>query len=216
MAQQFIVEGNDGYVLSALCLAGGLNSPIGYVGPKNYKNFVVDAGGISRVSDAIKVALANPDVTNIGVVVDANAVGCQSRIDSITNGIRRTYPDFNELITLSPTGWVGEIAQGVALGLWVMPNNQDSGYLEHFLVRLIRENDQNFVLAQQFLSEAKATGEASFTEGRDQKALLALFLAIQEEPGMNAPTAVKKGILDHTNPLAQNFLTWFDSTFQQS
>jgi len=54
MAQQFIVEGNDGYVLSALCGKVGLPIPVGGYEGKKYGKFVVDAGGISKLSDAIR------------------------------------------------------------------------------------------------------------------------------------------------------------------
>ncbi len=213
MSQQFIVEGNDAYALTALGVKYGLGFPVGY-SKKSFPKFIVKAGGIDKIAEAVKTALQDEDVTNIGVVVDANDVGVESRIDRISAAIRSAYPDTQFNIELSEAGWVAELKPGLTFGLWVMPDNASPGYLEHFLVRLIVEDSPELALATGFLAQTKATDNPQFTEVKDQKALLALYLAIQSQPGMNPQTAISKGLLDHQKPLAQNFLTWFTSTFQ--
>lgn len=213
MAQQFIVEGNDGYVLSALCEKAGLGLPVGY-SERSYRDFVVSAGGIDNITTAIQDALDNRDVTNVGVVVDANAVGIQSRINKVESAIRKAHPGFNGKIELTASGWTIEIQPNLTFGLWVMPNNHDLGYLEHFLIELIAEDDESLALSQRFLTEAKAAGNPKFSEIKEQKVLMALFLALQDEPGMNTQTAVRKGLFNHTHPQAQHFLRWFETTFR--
>lgn len=213
MAQRLIVEGKDGYVLSALCKAQGLALPSGYHG-RAYENFVVNAGGISQISDAIKVALLDPTTTNIGIVIDANQVGVSGRQQSILAAIRRAYPDYNGSIEVGERGWSAEIKSGLTLGLWIMPDNRNSGYLEHFLTQLIRPDNPRLALANRFLEQAIAEELEGFKDARHQKALLSLFLALQEEPGMNYQTAVAKGVFNHRHPSAQDFLTWFAETFR--
>lgn len=206
MAQQFIVEGKDGYVLSALCEKSGLGLPEGY-NKRSYKNFVVKAGGISNIAEAIRTALQGSDVTNVGVVVDANDVGLGSRIDSVTNAIRAVVPGFTTLGAVSPQGWTVELPNGKTFGLWIMPDNESNGYLEHFLVKLISEDDSNYERAKQFLAQTLGdSDEVNFSEIRKQKALLALFFALQDEPGMSAQTAIAKGVLKHGHPLPKNIL----------
>jgi len=97
MAQQFIVEGNDGYVLSALCGKVGLPIPVGGYEGKKYGKFVVDAGGISKLSDAIRIALANTSNTNIGVVIDANGAGVPNRVNRTTPVIPPPFPYLHPL-----------------------------------------------------------------------------------------------------------------------
>lgn len=213
MVQQFIVEGNDGYVLSALGTKHGLGYPVGY-NKNSYKEFIVKAGGIDNVSIAITDALDNEDVSNIGVVIDANDVGVASRVARVTAAIRSAYSDVDFTIEPTEQGWVKELKPGLTFGLWVMPDNVSPGYLEHFLARLIAEDSPDLALAKDFLTQTKATGNPQFPAIKDQKALLALYLAIQSQPGMNPQTAIRKGLLSHQKPLAQNFLTWFTNTFQ--
>jgi len=213
MVQQFIVEGKDGYVLSALCEKGGLGMPLGYT-KRSYKDFVVNAGGIANITEAIRTTLEDEDVTNIGVVVDANDVGFASRYVGIAGAIKEIFPQLTPNIESSRQGWTRELKPGLTFGLWVMPDNSSPGYLEHFLTRLIEPTDESLRLAKKFFSETKSSEAVRFTQVKDQKALLSLFLAIQEEPGMNAQTAIKKGLLKHDHPLAQNFLAWFAATFQ--
>ncbi|MFT6000900.1 MAG: hypothetical protein ACI81P_003366 [Neolewinella sp.] len=213
MAQQFIVEGNDAYVLTALGTKQGLGYPSGY-NKQSFKNFVVKAGSITKIPEAIRTALQDEDVTNIGVVVDANEVGVQSRIDSISASIRQVSPGVDFNIELSPQGWITELKDGLTFGLWVMPDNASPGYLEHFLARLIPNDDTDLALAEELLRLTKAAGNPKFPATRDQKAILSLFLAIQRQPGMSPQTAISNGLLDHQNLLSQNFLTWFTGTFR--
>lgn len=213
MAQQFIVEGKDGFVLSALCKKQGLSMPTGY-DARTYSDFVIDAGGVDQVSVALEAALEDEDNTNIGVVVDANSVGITRRITGLERVIKKIFPVFQEPITLTPKGWSAKVSGSLRVGIWVMPDNTNPGYLEHFLAEIIPPNDRNFILAQRFLEETKAAGQPSFPALREQKALLALFLSLQEEPGMNAQTAMAKGIFNHQHPLAQNFVAWFENTFE--
>lgn len=213
MAQKFIVEGKDGYVLSALCQAQSLDPPSGYT-KRSYRDFVVNAGGRDNVAEAIRTSIDNKDVTNIGVVIDANDAGIASRQDSIVSAIRLAHPTFNQTIRVGKFGWTGEIKPGLNFGLWIMPNNNEPGYLEHFLTQLIEPDNPRLILAQNFLEQAIAQDLEGFKSVRQQKALLSLFLALQEEPGMNYPTAVAKGIFNSNHPLAQDFITWFRSTFR--
>ena len=214
MAQQFIVEGNDGYILSTLCEVAGFGLPVGYTA-KSYPRFVDKSKGIAAVPELLRNALQKPEMTNIGIVIDANDAGITSRLQGINMVIQDVFPRGELREQRENSGWVTNLAPELTIGLWIMPDNASPGYLEHFLMQLVEPGNPHLQLAQEFLGRVlDGEEETKFPLGRIQKALMVLFLAIQDEPGMSPVTAIRKGLLNHRAPLAQHFLTWFQTTFQ--
>lgn len=217
MAQKLILEGNEGYVLSEILKLSNASLPLGYPSKEEYvKDFLKSVNSINNVARALIEQINDPTVTNVGIVVDANSKGPRARFDSIKNTLAKHLPAVaNWNFTAdSDTGWVADVAPDFRVGLWVMPNNKDNGYFEHFLTQLIDPNDPSLKLAQQMLEQVAKSGHQRFPDLRTQKALLAIFLAIQQEPGMSPTTALRKGLLNHQHPLAQRFVAWYQQTFR--
>lgn len=216
MAQRLILEGNEGYVLSEILKLSNSRLPSGYPTTEEYvENFLRSVRGVRNVRGALVEQIKDVSVTNVGIIVDANSKGAKARFDSIHDTVREYLPEamdwaFSEE---APYGWIGDLTPNFRLGLWVMPNNRDNGYFEHFLTELIAPTDASFIEAQEILSSLQAKGKRRFKDIRTRKALLALFLAIQEEPGMSELTALRKGLLRHEHPLAKRFVRWYEETF---
>lgn len=216
MAQKLILEGNEGYVLSEILKLSNSRLPLGYPTTEQYvEEFLKSVRGFTNVKQALIEQIEAPEVTNVGIIVDANNKGSKARFDSIKTTLSQNLPQVNNwnFVAESPSGWVADVALNFRIGLWVMPNNNDHGYFEHFLTQLIDPADQSFIAAQEILSSAQEGGQQRFPDLRSQKALLALYLAIQKEPGMSAVTALRKGLLGHNHPLAQRFVSWYEQTF---
>ena len=217
MAQVLILEGNEGYVLSEILKRSKAKLPLGYPTKEEYiKEFLESVNGIKNVRKTLIRQLQEPKVTNIGIIVDANSAGAQARFRSIKDVLERQIPEVaNWRFTQeAPSGWALDALPNLRIGLWVMPNNRDNGYFEHFLLELIDPNDESLRLAEKLLQEAVDSGSTRFPALRRQKALLAIFLALQEEPGMQPTTAVKKGLIRHDSPLARHFVSWYENTFR--
>lgn len=216
MAQQLIVEGNDAIVLANILMKRGLNPPKGYSNPSKFTNkFVKQAGSISQVELTLENALNQPDLTNIGIIVDADQVGaterCQTLAAKIATTLNQATP--NELI-LPEIGFIWEVSDSLKIGIWVMPNNQDNGYLEHFLLELIDANNTTFQFAQNKLAELMEQEFCEFTAIKKQKALLHTYLAWQKNPGLPMGTAVQAKYLNAKSPQATNFENWFQQIFE--
>jgi len=219
MAQQLIVEGNDAIAISNLMRKKRLNSPLGYSDPIKFKKeFIKSAKGIDNISYAINEALTRTttdDIKNLGIIVDANQVGPQSRFSSIIKQIKsklKLSPP--EKWKLSKNGFYHQISQDLKIGVWVMPNNQDKGYLEHFISTLIPENDLTLQSAQTSVEAIMKTDHCKFSEAKKQKALLHTFLAWQKQPGLPMGTAIQANILKTQSPIANTFEDWFKNTFE--
>ena len=137
MAQQLIVEGNDSIVIANLLRKRKLLPPLGYSEPVKFRDeFIKNAGGFNKITKAVEVALDNPALSNIGIIVDANEEGAAKRLAFIRAKIEEKIT-INQSITIGG----GTILQsdGLSIGIWIMPDNQNNGYLEHFLASLITQ-----------------------------------------------------------------------------
>jgi len=135
MEQRLIVEGNDAIVLSNIFQKRKINPPKGYRNAKKFKDeFVKVAGGIDRIEIALIEELQSPDVTNIGIIVDANTVGVESRFSMLKNIIEETLNiTFPTEAIFTKDGFGFQLLDNLYLGIWIMPDNQNNGYLEHFV-----------------------------------------------------------------------------------
>lgn len=217
MAQILIMEGNEGYVLSEILKLSGSQLPEGYPSTEEYvRDFLRSVRGIGNVKKTLIQQIKDTSVTNVGIIIDANSKGPKARFDSIKGTLEQYLPEVNNWsFEENPeTGWVAEVAPDFRIGLWVMPDNRGNGYFEHFLTALIDPDNPTYLLANRLLEQVVNDEAKAFPDVRSQKALLALFLAIQDEPGMSPLTALRKSLLRHDHPLAQNFVRWYEATFQ--
>lgn len=217
MAQQLIVEGKDSIVLTNILMKRGLTKtpPLGYSTKEKYvEEFINEAGSVSNVKFALENALNQPDISNIGVVVDANAQGFESRIQSILDKVSEVLGVDQTSFSFDDSGFVFEPIQNLKIGIWVMPNNSDEGYLEHFVSELIEPNDRTFQHAQNVVNELLQKDWCNFSEIKKQKAILHTYLAWQKSPGLPMGTAVQAGYINAISPNASNFQTWFENTFE--
>lgn len=215
MAQRLIVEGKDAIALASLAQKRGLPPPLGYESKLKFKTaFVTVGGGDAGAIKAFEQVIAkpNPDLTNIGLVLDANDKGFEARWREVRSILE---PHFD---TLPETG--GQKGPYVitengmpTVGIWIMPDNASPGYLEHFLAGLVPEEDDIWQYAKDTVA---GMPHKPFHPPKEQKALLHTWLAWQKEPGMPFGQAIQAGYFDHTAATVQTFLDWFSSTFQLS
>jgi hypothetical protein len=91
-----------------------------------------------------------------------------------------------------------------------MPNNQESGSLETFLVKLVPAGNACWQYAVQATQTAIGKG---CIVGNEAKAALRAWLAWQDAPGLPFGTALKAGIFNHDSPEALSFVLWFKQLF---
>lgn len=214
MAQQLIVEGNDAISIANLLKKRRLLPPEGYHEPVKFRDeFIKNAGGFNKVPKALEEALDNPALTNIGVIVDANDAGAEKRWDTIIAVLTtKLDPESIEKHVESGSGKIIK-AEHLTIGIWIMPDNQNNGYLEHFLSSLIPAEDKIWPFVQKQVDALKQQGLQVFSDAKKQKALLHTWLAWQKEPGKPFGQAAELGYFDVNSPMLENFEQWFRATF---
>lgn len=208
MVQRLLVEGTtDMHVIANLCKTH-LSPPKGYETEKKFRKFVQLGESINGVKEQIPVLLKQSGLTNLGIVVDADE-NPQGRWESIRNILNKA----GYLSLPKEPNKEGLLINHV-IGVWIMPNNQSRGYLEHFVEGLIPENDQLFERAKNTTEKLKQDQIAKFKELAKQKADIHTWLAWQETPGLPIGMAISAGYFDAKASTASPFIAWMKKTFQ--
>jgi len=214
MQQRLIVEGNDAIVLANILMKKGISPPKDYSNPTKFKErFVKVAGSISKINATLKEQIDSPDVERIGIIVDANSKGAENRFKSLIDFIQKeTEEDFGSA-KLTPEGFHYKLKDKRVIGIWVMPDNQNEGYLENFVGSLIEDTNQTWQFVNAKVNELLQQDFCQFTKIKEQKALIHTYLAWQKSPGLPMGTAVEAGFLNYESPLVDRFINWFKNTF---
>jgi len=216
MSQILIVEGSDAIVLSKLCKIRRLPPPIGYASEEKFRTeFVKNAGGFGNAMIDFGEALRNYANTNIGLVVDANDQGPESRWAKIKSILATHFSeDTLHSVSPNPRGIIVQEPGFPKVGIWIMPDNQGPGYLEHFVANMIPEGDKVLSFAEKTITQLEKEDFCKFKAAKRQKALVHTWLAWQEEPGKPFGIALESKYLNADAPAVEPFLDWMKHTFQ--
>ncbi|MBX2928546.1 MAG: hypothetical protein KF852_11970 [Saprospiraceae bacterium] len=216
MAQQLIVEGNDAIVLANLMRLRGVPPPVRYSDPLKFKDeFIKQAGGIDKVLFVLREALDNPELTNIGLIVDANEQGPASRWQAIRSCLAGKIPEsLLSGVVLQAEGICIRAETIPTISIWIMPDNVSKGYLEHFVAQLIPSDDALLTYAEGVIDDMTSRELNRFSDAKRQKALLHSWLAWQRRPGLPFGAAFDAGFLDRSAASADAFAHWFQNAFE--
>lgn len=158
-------------------------------------------------------------LTRIGVLIDMDYT-----LDSLTPIKQQNIHQLSK--ALNPHGFVlrhqTSDAQGLffdnndfdnPLGVWMMPDNEQEGYLEHWIKGTIRHPQQShFTKAKQFI---ESFDPPYFKPTATVKAEIYTWLAIQPKPSQDLSRCLspKYDLLDKNAPSYQNFRNWLLTTF---
>jgi hypothetical protein len=221
MIQKLIVEGdNDIHLITRLCLKKGIKNIQHYENESEYKlRFVTNAGGKEEAKKALKIVLdkEKDPQSNIGIVVDADSETDNPAIDtwlSIKNILNEFgYTDLEN--EPNPTGTIIVQDNKPKVGVWIMPDNLNEGYIEHFFQKLIIEGDEHWIEANTITENFVNEGRNRFSTTALQKAKVHTWLSWQEKPELPMGLALKdyNTLFDLEIELIQNFYNWFINTF---
>lgn len=216
MAQKLIVEGNDAIALATLCKLRGLKSPIGYESPDDFKqDFVSSGGGYEKALEVLKIALNKSDLDNIGIIVDANDAGAEAKWKAIRKILTEKFSE--ETLAHADKQDGPKVIQEDYLpvvGVWIMPDNKGTGYLEHFLAGLVPPDNTLWAHAQTVLDGLRKQPFCEITPPKAGKARLHTWLAWKKDPGKPFGQALASKYFNINTPEVDAFLDWFGRTFR--
>ena len=107
-------------------------------------------------------------------------------------------------------GMVARQGQSPALGIWMMPDNENAGMLETFACRLVAGEDPAWLHATAAVASLPEGADRFSRERHLDKALIHTWLAWQEEPGCQLGTAVAKNYLATDHDDVGRFCSWIE------
>ena len=159
---------------------------------------------------------------NLGIIVDANN-DISARWQSLQNTLRNAQTDMPKKPNPNGTIFKVTIPDGriINMGIWLMPNNQDTGMLEDFLLGLMPLNNDNILKHIECCLDELSDSDLKILEidSKDNpetwrlKAKLHTWLAWQKEPGDPYGTAIGK-YFKPSLEITQNFMAWLSDLFE--
>lgn len=176
----------------------------------------VDIRSFGGIEELLKPAvletyLKSSDLEFLGIIFDADVDPDQqwgrfrARITQHVSG----FPESPEV-----GGTVCEADNNVRVGVWMMPDNSSSGMLETFLSYLIPENSSSLKDFAFYCTDSAKDHGAPYREVHLDKARIHAWLAWQNPPGQQMHLAIMSKQIASDGPLAKEFLSWFQKTYQ--
>ena len=205
--KMLLVEGDDDeHVVYHICRNYGIPAVLD----------IRNQQGVERLLANIRIGIESADDVGdaVGILVDADQ-SAQRRWQAVRDQLAAAgyrglpdRPDRAGVIVDPPADTLLPRA-----GVWIMPDNQNTGYLENFL-RFMVPAAQSALFEH---AEASVAGippaERLFSPVDAPKALIHTWLAWQEDPGRPFGTAITAGFLNPDVSEAAAFATWLQNLF---
>ena len=176
---------------------------------------IIDCKGVSNIPDQViaRIKQGQSTVKTIGIILDADS-DLDARWQSIHDILKKEgyelpiHPDANGTIVLG-------IGRKPTIGIWLMPNNLQSGMLEDFVRYLIPPGDLLQPYVNQVLTEIESQKISNRYDPNvhKAKAFIHTWLAWQIDPGKPMGTAISATFLDHNTELCLLFTAWLKRLF---
>lgn len=204
---QLIVEGKEKHIIWALCEKHKVEQTFE----------VKDLKGINNVLKGIPNRLKSGNFVNFGVIFDADD-NLESRWDSLKNKFEEfgyslpKQPQKEGVIVAHPEE---DTFYPLKIGVWIMPNNQDSGKVENFMEALVSEGNVLYAMARKaVLKVEKEIKQNQRFDPKDRpKALIHTYLAWKKDPPTQMGLAITKKYFDADAELAKTFVGWLNKLF---
>jgi len=178
---------------------------------KNCKN-------LGRIFKELPLIIETENYSHIGIIIDADQNISQywKNINTALKSVEiSNLPKIpNEKGTI-----VEEIDDFPRIGIWIMPNNTDDGFLESYVSYLVRDGDELLSLARKTVDQLIKDNKNLFKTEHKEKAVIYTWLAWQKKAGSSLGGAVNVKfseeqihILDDKK--ASDFIKWLQDLFK--
>lgn len=216
-AKRLLVEGKyDSHVVRNLLRSNSFQIDNEATGQRHVSDAIALTAedGIDPLLTILGNYMRRGELLHLGIVVDADQ-DVDSRWQQIKHRIQTVgeveiphYPSSTGVLMV-----VDRFTQPpLRLGIWLMPDNQNSGFLEHFVSEMIPEDDPLWPRVVNCVAQIPKD-QQRFSTIHTRKAELHTWLAWQEAPGKPMGQALTFRYLDAQAPIAQRFVAWATQLF---
>lgn len=216
-SKKLIVEGDiDGSFFEAFCYSIGYRKKEIWVGPP--ADYAAGKGrgkgnAIDLFVDLVG-ELRDGRVSRLGLIVDADyaskgGLGYSGTLEHISGKLGpldyAPISDGEEGIVFAHAGGLPDI------GVWIMPNNRNEGYLEDFCIGIAARSEAT--LLRRARTAVTDIDTPKFPAHFKTKAEMATWLAWQEVPGQKLAALIGNNLIDTTSPKFLALKKWLKRTF---
>lgn len=220
MKQILILEGiNDINIISSLLEAKKLKVK-GYEEKVKFNDEFLKKGGSKKEAiNALNIALKGRQYDKIAIIVDADSQTENPAEDTWRSiaGILTKNNYTNLPKQMIPEGIIIEQENKPKIGIWIMPDNQSEGYIEHFYEGMIDPNDVFLQKATETVNDFVKEKMNRFSVVHLQKSKIRTWLAWQENVELPMHTSLlkysKDGYIQLDNAHTTRFMDWFSRIF---
>lgn len=217
--KHLIVEGENDRLFFALCCEriAKLNNiqvgPPSSYGTKDGKNNAIG------LLPSLLAQMNDGAVTHLALVLDADApktdgLGFVKTWEFVTEILRNAGYTMQERPIKANAGLIFVHDDGLPdVGLWIMPNNFDNGFLEDFIKKSLQGAEKSlFDLAAKAVD--KLPEPRKFKAHHLSKAQIATYMAWQEAPGQGMHGAIGANLLQFDKGVSKDFIVWLKQVFK--
>lgn len=170
---------------------------------------IIDTEGFPNILERIGPETKAPGRKSVGFVMDSNSCPKQRWNDVREKLVKAGFvpPD-----NLNGKGVIIDGEGGVpTVGVWLMPDNGSAGELEDFVMRMIKDHDPIWPLAQSYIDNI-SDDDRKFSSAKSDKAKFYAWLATRKKPNRMG-AAIGAGDLITETQLNSLFVDWLLKLF---
>lgn len=162
-------------------------------------------GVFANVSTVLKTAYET-----VGIVLDAD-----NDISNVWERLKSILANLGYDVPNDPNtyGTILKEKGKRTVGIWIMPDNENIGMLENFLMELVPSDDALFPYVDRVLEDIELQGLNLYTKAHKHKVRIHTWLAWQKEPGLPLGIAITKEMFNQDAELCTRFVNWVNDLF---
>lgn len=203
-----LVEGQDDrHLIEHICKK--------YLNEKNLPFVIKDKDGIDNIIKSITGEIKAPNREALGIMTDTNG-DLANTWNKITTQLKEeTVVDYLKIdqkeIPDKPKSEGVLIKCKPYIGIWLMPDNESSGEIENFFLKMLPKEDHIWPLAKAYIAQIPRHHRL-FSPEKEEKAKLYAWLATRKNPGRMG-ASVTRDELNLDDNLIKGFLKWLCDLF---
>ncbi len=217
-SKHLLVEGENDRLFFALCCERVAKLSKIQVGPPSSYGARDGKNNAISLLPALLAQMQDGAITHLALVLDADApktdgLGFAKTWEVVTrllNSAGYTIPDRPNKAN---AGLIFEHQDGLpAVGLWIMPNNCDNGFLEDFIKKALLGTEKP--LLEHAVSTVAELAKPKFKAHHLSKAEVATYMAWQTTPGQGMHGTVGGQLLNFKTGLGKQFIDWLQKVYK--